>query len=418
MTSTANSPQLKFNKEMENIISDWLDDHCSTERYSPGLERISKFFEPLVTQIAKSKVKIITVGGTNGKGETAHTLEYLLTSRKQNVALWTSPHILSITERFRFNGINIDIDELFDLMRENGELLASAKFSYYEFLFYIFLKRTLLSQELDYIIFEVGIGGRFDAVNLLDADVAIITSISREHQEILGKTYRQILHEKLPIARPQKKLITSLELKYCQDLTATYCQIRQIDWIDLFAGGISVHSDNFSARNKKLAQYVYETSLGLGPPLVANYPAYKGRFEKISYGKCEMTFVGSHNIDGMRKLAHWLVEQIDTNSFIYDRIIMAFSRRDSDDIRVMVDTLCNIPHYHGKIVLTVFEHYKAFSAWEKLDWALEYFNSKKLLFIPDWRGQLKECRNECRTILITGSYYFVGEVQKNSIDSL
>ncbi len=416
MSSLSNN--LSFNEKIEKDINQWLESRCGVEKFRPGLERILPFFSPILAKINKQKVKIITIGGTNGKGETAHSLDYLLNCSQKKIALWTSPHILSITERFRFNGKDITANELFSLMVCHENSLIEGKFSYYEFLFYIFLVRAL-ELSVDYMILEVGLGGRYDAVNLLDANIAILTSISREHQEILGKSYFKILHEKLPIARTNAKLVTSFELKYCRDLTQSYCVDNSIEWVDLFDKNITNSNDDFSKRNKNLANYVFNNYLleNMGEQRwVAEFPTYKGRFEKIIYGESELTFVGSHNIDGIRKLTEILKNQLNSDQLPYDQVVVAFSKRDINDIKIMLESLCLIKEYHSRILLTVFDHHKAFKEWNEVENFKSYVKNRKITFLQDWRIFFTDNKRVKSKILVTGSYYFIGEVQRNIIN--
>ena len=261
----------KFNQEIENRILDFIHKKFGFEVFTPGLERTEKIFKPFIEQLKLKGIKCITIAGTNGKGQTAHTLSELFKSAGCSVGLWTSPHILSIRERFHFEQ-DISYEELEQEIYSTAENLT--EISFYEFLFVVFLQLTLKQKKIDYLILEVGLGGRLDAVNHVDADCAAITSISRDHQAILGNTLKEILAEKIAVSRPNKALFTTFSLEYLNDLTRKYCHQNNINWIIL-----PPNSDYYQS-NQILAESIFEYFLP-GQLSVLKVPTtkFKGRHE-------------------------------------------------------------------------------------------------------------------------------------------
>jgi dihydrofolate synthase/folylpolyglutamate synthase len=158
------------------------------------------------SQINNRKVHVVTVAGTNGKGSCVHTLEQLLLLTGHSVGAYTSPHFSNYHERIRINGRAVS-DQLIcqafvviEAVRENVSL------TYFEFstlaALWIFKQ-----QAVSYVLLEVGLGGRLDAVNIIDPDVAVITSIDLDHQEWLGHDRNTISREKLGIARTGRPLV-------------------------------------------------------------------------------------------------------------------------------------------------------------------------------------------------------------------
>jgi dihydrofolate synthase/folylpolyglutamate synthase len=146
------------------------------------------------------KFKIITIAGTNGKGTTVAMLEELLAANNRNVLSHISPHIFSFNERISLNKKPISDSLLLALLERLEEITIDYKLSYYQI---AFLCTCIYSQkiDIDYLIMEVGIGGRLDAVNILDHDITAITNIDFDHCEILGDTLDKIGLEKAGISR-------------------------------------------------------------------------------------------------------------------------------------------------------------------------------------------------------------------------
>ncbi len=146
------------------------------------------------------KFKIITIAGTNGKGTTVAMLEELLVANNKNVLSHISPHIFNFNERISFNKKPISDSLLLELLERLEEITIDYKLSYYQI---AFLCTCIYSQkiDIDYLIMEVGIGGRLDASNILEHDITAITNIDYDHCEILGDTLDKIGLEKAGISR-------------------------------------------------------------------------------------------------------------------------------------------------------------------------------------------------------------------------
>lgn len=208
-------------------LSDWL---CKLEqRYvqeiKPGLERIRTVAARM--DLLQPEAKIITVAGTNGKGSTVATLEQLYLGSGYKVATYTSPHLLRYNERIRINCQPIADEELLKAFTEIENVQGDIELSYFE-------TGTLAAlwyfqqHNPDIIILEVGMGGRWDATNIIDAHVAVITTIDWDHQEWLGDTLEKIAAEKAGILRSNQYFVgASLQRPKSIDERAsalgTYC---------------------------------------------------------------------------------------------------------------------------------------------------------------------------------------------------
>ncbi|WP_322071607.1 bifunctional tetrahydrofolate synthase/dihydrofolate synthase [Paraburkholderia bannensis] len=174
-----------------------------------GLGRISQVKDALNLKFA---CPIFTVGGTNGKGSTCAILETILLKAGYHVGCHTSPHLLAFNERARIDGqqaSDADLLPHFEAVEAARNALATpVSLTYFEFTT-LAIMHLFASRGLDAVIFEVGLGGRLDAVNILDADCAIVTSIDLDHTEYLGDTREKIGFEKAGIFRAGKPAICS-----------------------------------------------------------------------------------------------------------------------------------------------------------------------------------------------------------------
>jgi dihydrofolate synthase / folylpolyglutamate synthase len=178
-----------------------------------GLERVKEVATRLGLFEAagfQNSAKII-VAGTNGKGSTCAMLEAILLSSGYKVATYTSPHLLHFTERARVNGQSIEEAKLiphFEAVDAARQLNPAITLTYFEFTtLAIFL--AFAEANVDVQILEVGLGGRLDAVNIVDADCSIVTSIDIDHAELLGDTRDKIALEKAHVYRPRHPAICS-----------------------------------------------------------------------------------------------------------------------------------------------------------------------------------------------------------------
>jgi dihydrofolate synthase/folylpolyglutamate synthase len=169
-----------------------------------GLTRISQVAERL--NIDFSFAQVITVAGTNGKGTTCAFIENALLASDTTVAVYSSPHIENFNERLRINNIDIDDESLIEAFEKIEQQRDDISLTYYEyttlaaFLVLMAIKPTV-------IILEVGLGGRLDATNLIDADIAVITTIDLDHQAYLGNNRESIGFEKAGIIRANRNVV-------------------------------------------------------------------------------------------------------------------------------------------------------------------------------------------------------------------
>jgi len=173
---------------------------------TPGLERIRTLLARL--DHPERAFRVVLVGGTNGKGSTARALARILQAAGERVGLFTSPHLQDVRERIEVDGSAIApeaLDELLD--RLAGPLEASGA-SYFEALAALALVH-FAEQKVTTAVLEVGLGGRFDAVNATEPALSIVTNVALDHTDRLGPTLAHVAREKAGILRPGRPALTA-----------------------------------------------------------------------------------------------------------------------------------------------------------------------------------------------------------------
>ena len=168
------------------------------EAYKPGLDRISNFLE--IINSPHKNLKFIHIGGTNGKGSTAHYMSSILQESGYKVGLFTSPHYYDFRERIKVNNQKIDKDFITEFTNLNKKNIESNSLSFFELSFGLAVSYFNKSK-VDIAIIEVGLGGRLDATNIINPLMSIITNISLDHTEILGDNLEDIAREKSGIIK-------------------------------------------------------------------------------------------------------------------------------------------------------------------------------------------------------------------------
>ena len=170
-----------------------------------GLDRVRSVAEGLGLELACITV---VVGGTNGKGSTCAMLDAILRAAGYRVGLYTSPHLLSFNERARIDGVDVANEALIEQFEAVDAARGQTTLTYFEFTTLAVL-RLFAAARLEVAVLEVGLGGRLDAVNIVDADAAIVTSVDIDHTDYLGATREAIGLEKAHIFRAHRPAICS-----------------------------------------------------------------------------------------------------------------------------------------------------------------------------------------------------------------
>jgi dihydrofolate synthase/folylpolyglutamate synthase len=208
-TPPIDSPLKAATRPAERVtLADWLRylEQLHPTTIAMGLERVTRVLASLAS--LRPACPVVTVGGTNGKGSTCGMLESILHAAGYHVGLYTSPHLLRYNERVRIGRVPVSDTELCRAFAEIERARCDTPLTYFEFgtlaAMIVFLRANL-----DAIILEVGLGGRLDAVNAFDCDVAVITSIDMDHMDYLGDTREKIAVEKSGIFRRDKPAVVA-----------------------------------------------------------------------------------------------------------------------------------------------------------------------------------------------------------------
>lgn len=190
----------------EDSLEFWLDyiQSLGLKEINVGLERIKTIYKEIVKPDLNAKV--VVVGGTNGKGTTVEILSRLLIDNNKTVGTFTSPHLFHYNERIKINGESVSDELIVESFKLINEARGSQNLTYFDFstlaALIIFNKYNV-----DYMVLEIGLGGRLDPVNIVDSDIAILTNVELDHQEWLGEDRELIGKEKADIFKFRKTII-------------------------------------------------------------------------------------------------------------------------------------------------------------------------------------------------------------------
>jgi dihydrofolate synthase/folylpolyglutamate synthase len=260
-----------------------------------GLERVSEVGSRL--GCLSMNCPVVTVAGTNGKGSTVAALQAIAIAADLHVGAYTSPHLLRYNERICIDAVPADDVEIIAAFEAIDSARRDLSLTYFEFstlaALYIFA-----AAKLDLVILEVGLGGRLDAANIVDPQVAIITSISLDHQSWLGDTREAIAQEKAGILRPGIPVIIADPVpaeSLLQRIDYLACQPSFVD-PDLLAviGPGPLRGENIGAA------WQAANALGFAPdlvelPRIARLLSLPGRRQQLSINDVTVVLDVAHN---------------------------------------------------------------------------------------------------------------------------
>ncbi len=384
-----------------------------------GLERIQKTLEKLGNP--ERDFKSIHVAGTNGKGSVVAMLSSVLNESGLRVGMYTSPHLVDFRERIQINGKKITKKQVVDLTEEIKKI--DSEMTFFEFataMAFLYFKK----KKVDYAVVEVGLGGRLDATNVLVPVLSVITNVSNDHEEILGKHVDQIAFEKASIIKEGVPVVTdvtgSVKLviwDYAKSMNAPRMEVEnkalrldiddekqkieiagkkynlpllgnfQLDNVSVAIQTLEILKEN----EKKITQKSIKTGL--------EKVEWPGRMQIVSKNPL-MIIDGAHNLAGVRSL-------IQSITGMYEgKIVPVIGIKKTKDYKEM---------------LKEFEKISDFMIFSKSN--VSPVDPKELLECVHGNGIAVDdinkaigfakylCRDE-GMILVTGSLYFVGNVME------
>jgi len=404
----------------------------------PGLTRMEMMMEKL--NHPEKQIKTVHIGGTNGKGSTVTYLRNILQQAGLTVGTFTSPYIEQFNERISVNGKPISDEEILSLanklfpiveemdkMEIGGptefEIITAMSFYYFAYM-----------NKMDIVIYEVGLGGRFDSTNIISPLLSIITSIGLDHTAILGDTYGQIAFEKAGIIKKETPIIAAVKqtdaqnviVKQANEMEAPIYLLDKdftIDeyysrstcesfvlksplfrWTDLqitMFGKHQVENASLAVIGAQLLRDMFESINEDSIRKGLFQSKWPGRFEIIS--KSPFVVVdGAHNEEGVEALVDVLVKRYPEKNI--NIIFAALSDKKTDKMIAKLDQVATT------ITFVTFDYPRASPS------TLLYEESNHLLKEQNdnWKEailkQLERLEEE-NMLLITGSLYFISEVK-------
>lgn len=215
---TARAPLFEWERHIERIHD--------AEAQDRDFQRVKSFARHL--ELLKVAPKVVIVGGTNGKGTVVHFVEQLLLRQGMSVGSTYSPHLHRVNERVSINGSQISDECLTGALAEIVNFASRPALTYFDILTLSAL-HLFQNHNLDVVLLEVGLGGRLDASNVVIPDVSVITNVSLDHQEILGRDREAIGYEKAGILRDRTPVVfgeTSIPVSVRKRADQLNCPIK------------------------------------------------------------------------------------------------------------------------------------------------------------------------------------------------
>ncbi len=325
----------------------------------PGLERTSEILARLDNP--ERAFRVVLVGGSNGKGSTARALAAILAAAGVRTGLYTSPHLLRFTERIVVAGREADEAELEDLLEQIWPHVEAVGASYFEAATVLALA-YFAQRGVELAVLEVGLGGRFDAVNATDPELSLITNLSLEHTDWLGPTLAHIAREKAGIMRPGRRVLgaaTGLAAELLaaearrRDARLEFVRPRMVQpdayGVDFSLAGSRYHGalmGRFQATNLALAARAAQL-LEVGESAVREGLLAVQNPGRLSYHPKERLLCdGAHNPAGARALAQALADYFPASPKT-----LVFAVSAGKDAAAMAAAL--EPHI-GRVLLTAY----------------------------------------------------------------
>ena len=402
-----------------------------------GLENIRTLLAALNNP--EKKYTKVQIAGTNGKGSTAAFLEAICLNAEIKVGATTSPHLISITERIKINGKQINesdfarhatiIKETSEKLVERGKLETIPTF--FEQITAIALN-AFAEAEIELAILETGLGGRFDATTAANAEIVAITPIDYDHQKILGCTLTEIAAEKAAIIREDTKVIVEPQKRESEQVILGRCRQVGVEPVQVSAdyhikkdseigpmlfATFNTQNDDYpnvlinlfgrhQFENAAVAIHIAETLRKFNFD-ISKYSIIGGLETARHKGRLEfyknILFDGAHNISGAKALREFLDE------FINKPITIVFGAMRDKDLTEIADILFSKAE---RLIFTKPDNPRSMEIEELLRFTPESFDKENVYAaetVKDAIKTAKEITKNDELILITGSLYLIGE---------
>ena len=406
-------------------IEHWLSyiETINPEEIELGLDRIRPIYEKLIN--CPLAEKVILVGGTNGKGSTVEYLSELLRDKNKRVGTYTSPHLFSFNERIRINGKECSDSSILNSFMTVERARESIPLTYFEFSTLAAIQ-IFSESELDVVILEVGLGGRLDAVNVVEPDISILTNVELDHQdwlgnnrEVIGKEKADIFREGKPAVLAQKNLPKSVFQEAIRKEAVLYTlntdfgyEIDELadNWSYFFSKddkNLTISKINLTNLSVESASAALTTFILLGEEFnedlkkVIEKTNLKGRCELI---KNKFLLDVSHNPAAVQNLKHFIRRNFKTRN----RIVAVFGVMSDKDVLGMVEPIKKIV---SRWYVTSPEIGRAMKT-SKLTSLLRESTDREIIEVDRVKDAVRRAfkdSSEETLILVLGSFYTVSE---------
>jgi dihydrofolate synthase / folylpolyglutamate synthase len=413
----------------------------------PGLSRMEWMLDRL--DHPERRIKTIHVGGTNGKGSTVTFLRSILQTAGYRVGTFTSPYFEQFNERISINGQPISDQELVELTNaikpladelDHTELGGPTEFEVITAMsLYYFAKMS----PVDVVIYEVGLGGRFDSTNVIHPLLSIITSIGLDHTAILGDTYEQIAFEKAGIIKSGVSVITGVKQPEALDVIRTKALEGKSPMYHLgdeFTTGSreslergeefsfsSMFGQLQNLKTSMIGSYQVDNAACavMASQVLANYYSFMieeehiregllqaywpGRLEVLSENPLVL-IDGAHNEEGINALASEI-----NSRFADKKISILFAALKDKKLDKMIATL---EEAADQLTFTTFDFPRAASAEELMEVGSNKGNNNLAVDYQDFLSVKINELNEDEILIVTGSLYFLSEAKPYIVNVL
>lgn len=402
-------------------LNDWLlwQQNSHTKAIDLGLERVAKVAKAL--GLLQPDARVITVAGTNGKGSCIAALEAILTAAGKRCGAYTSPHLLCYNERIKINSHQVDDFSLCQAFDAIDQARGDTSLTYFEFgtlaAFYLFSNTPL-----DYWLLEVGLGGRLDATNVIDADISIITSVDIDHVEWLGDNREDIGREKAGIFRTKRPAL-------CADAQVPNSVVRHAHSLDcqfaligedfgfreegegvVFWSGASVSSPVAVNLPKPSLAVAYHVAQLLGLPDAQESASrfvglhLSGRMQRVSVNEKTIFLDVAHNPAATAQLANQLMREVGNHG----RVAAVVAMMADKNLAHSLVPLCSVV---DEWALCTINDLPRAATIDALAAVLPDASHKQSYASVAQALAALIARPEFDYVLVTGSFYTVAEAQ-------
>ncbi len=420
-------------RELEDFFYNKIKSYykSGTGAINPSLKTMNKICETV--SLPKDKLKnVIHVAGTNGKGSTIAILDTILQQKYDKVATYTSPHLIKINERIKINGNEITDISLLTLANVIIPKVIHLGPTFFE-LFTLLALYHFVRENVDIILLETGLGGRWDATNIIDANISVITRISYDHTDILGNSLTEIAYEKAGIIKENSTVILSENRNEVLEVIKKVANEKKADFIYV-PDGIFIEEEKDSyiifdkeehkryifksdlqgkyQKNNFATAFAVAKKLNISPESfieklanITEISGIKGRWQQIGQ---KIFADAAHNYEGMKETLKTASEYAPLKDWVF---LLGFAKNKD------ISKILTLFPQEATIFFCSNSYERLISASELKEIATNMKFKNSYFYDNLQQGYRKFydfCQENDKYGLVSGSFYIVGDVLKYS----